>query len=173
MDFFDKLSKKASKAYKVTADKTGKIAKETKLKLKISELKSKIEDLYEEIGEIIYQGYKNGEAIEDKITNKCKEIDEINNEINKFEDECMELRDKRICINCKKKIDNNVKFCPNCGTEQIEIIKNEKDEKTEECEEDEKEDVIVEVEISEDDKSNLEKTVEVESGINNGEENKQ
>ena len=30
MEFFDKLGKKASEAYKITADKTGKIAKETK-----------------------------------------------------------------------------------------------------------------------------------------------
>ena len=30
MDFFDKLSQKASEAYKITADKTGKIAKEKK-----------------------------------------------------------------------------------------------------------------------------------------------
>ena len=34
MEFFDKLGKKASEAYKVTADKTGKIAKEAKLKMK-------------------------------------------------------------------------------------------------------------------------------------------
>ena len=50
MDFFDKLGKKATEAYKVTADKTGKIAKETKLKFKMGELKTKIEDIYEEIG---------------------------------------------------------------------------------------------------------------------------
>ena len=31
----DKLSKKASEAYKVTADKTGKLAKEAKLRIKI------------------------------------------------------------------------------------------------------------------------------------------
>ena len=31
MEFFDKLGKKASEAYKMTADKTGKIAKETKM----------------------------------------------------------------------------------------------------------------------------------------------
>ena len=35
MEFFDKISKKASEAYKATADKTGKLAKETKLKLKM------------------------------------------------------------------------------------------------------------------------------------------
>ena len=32
MEFFDKLGKKATEAYKITADKTGKLAKETKLK---------------------------------------------------------------------------------------------------------------------------------------------
>ena len=42
MEFFDKLGKKASEAYKVTADKTGKIAKEAKLRMKMSELKSQI-----------------------------------------------------------------------------------------------------------------------------------
>ena len=55
MEFFDKLGKKATEAYKITADKTGKLAKETKLKIKISDLKSQINDLYEEIGKNVYQ----------------------------------------------------------------------------------------------------------------------
>ena len=54
MEFFDKLGKKASEAYKMTADKTGKIAKETKLKLKMNELKSEIKEIYEEIGKKVY-----------------------------------------------------------------------------------------------------------------------
>ena len=45
MDFFDKLGKKASEAYKVTADKTGKLAKEAKLRMKMNELKSQINDI--------------------------------------------------------------------------------------------------------------------------------
>ena len=43
MNFFDKIGKKASEAYKITADKTGKIAKETRINLKISELKVEME----------------------------------------------------------------------------------------------------------------------------------
>ena len=39
MEFFDKLGKKASEAYKVTADKTGKIAKEAVEKLMTREKK--------------------------------------------------------------------------------------------------------------------------------------
>ena len=54
MEFFDKLGKKASEAYKVTADKTGKIAKEAKLRVKISDLKNQIKDVYVEIGKKMY-----------------------------------------------------------------------------------------------------------------------
>ena len=57
MDFFNKLGKKASEAYKVTADKTGKLAKEAKLRMKMGELKSEINDIYKEIGEAIYQNH--------------------------------------------------------------------------------------------------------------------
>ena len=55
MEFFDKLGKKASEAYKVTADKTGKLAKEAKLRMKIADLKSQINEIYKEIGETVYQ----------------------------------------------------------------------------------------------------------------------
>ena len=50
MEFFDKITKKATETYKGAAEKTGKIAKEAKLKLKINDNKSKINDLYQEIG---------------------------------------------------------------------------------------------------------------------------
>ena len=63
MEFFDKLGKKASQAAKVTADKTGKIAKETKLKFKIGELKTQINDIYEEIGKKVYEKHVREEDI--------------------------------------------------------------------------------------------------------------
>ena len=49
MEIFDKISKKASEAYKITADKTGKIARETKLKLRMGEIKTKTNEVYQEI----------------------------------------------------------------------------------------------------------------------------
>ena len=55
MDFFDKLGKKASETYKATAEKTGKIAKEAKLKMKMNENKSQIDELYKEIGRKVYE----------------------------------------------------------------------------------------------------------------------
>lgn len=48
MGFFSDLSRK-------TSETTGKIARETKLKLKINENKGKITDMYEEIGKKVYE----------------------------------------------------------------------------------------------------------------------
>ena len=55
MEFFNKISEKASTAYKATAAKTGKLAKEAKLRLKMSNLKSQINDIYLDIGAKIYE----------------------------------------------------------------------------------------------------------------------
>ena len=98
MDFFDKLGKKATEAYKVTADKTGKIAKETKLKFKMGELKSKIEDIYEEIGKKVYESHvKKEEISSNDLLEQCKQIDAYSEEIEEIRQECLELKDK-ICF---------------------------------------------------------------------------
>lgn len=168
MDFFDKLGKKASEAYKITADKTGKIAKETKLKLKINEAKSKINDIYEEIGKEVYEkhlGKSNSENFEQEIEDKCTEIDVLADEIENMQQQCLELKDKKKCTSCYTEIDKNVKFCPNCGAEQkeeekVEVMKEEVPENMKKTE------IVEENEISEnEEKSNLEKTVEVESNV--------
>ena len=109
MDFFDKLGKKASEAYKVTADKTGKLAKETKLKFKMGELKSKIEDIYEEIGKKVYEKHVKKEEIStNDLLEECKQIDEISNEIEKIRQECLELKDKKQCQKCFKKTKSSI-----------------------------------------------------------------
>ena len=137
MDFFDKLGKKATKAWKFTADKTGKLAKETKLKFKMGELKSKIEDIYEEIGKKVYEKHVQKEEISaNDLLEECKQIDEMSNEIEKIRQECLDLKDRKQCSKCFKEIDKNVKFCPECGAKQeeeevkeVEILEKPKEEK--------------------------------------------
>ena len=58
MDFFNKLGKKASETYQATKEKATTISEELKLRGKISDLKSKIEDIYTEIGKIVYDEMK-------------------------------------------------------------------------------------------------------------------
>ena len=91
MEFFDKLGKKASEAYKVTADKTGKIAKETKLKFRIGELKSQINNIYEEIGKKVYEKHIREEelCIKKDLEEQCTKIDVLSDEIDSILKECL------------------------------------------------------------------------------------
>ena len=174
MDFFDKIGKKASEAYKVTADKTGKIAKETKLKFKISELKSKIEDIYEEIGKKVYEKHVQKEdiSITDDLAEQCKKIDEMSSEIESLLQECLELKDKKQCPKCFKEIDKNMKFCPECGAKQEEeevkepeiVIDTTNIDTDNEKQENNKQDQETKTEnnTTSDEKTNLEKTTEKE-----------
>lgn len=193
MDFFDKLGKKASEAYKVTADKTGKIAKETKLKFRIGELKTQINDIYEEIGKKVYEKHVREEdiCIKKDLEEQCTKIDVLSDEIDSLLKECLELKDKKQCKNCYKEIEKNDKFCPNCGEKQtdepakeVEVLEKLENTQVEEDNEIEKQIVIEDLkqdienkevnqekeEDNQEEKSNLEKTVEVESNVNSEEE---
>ena len=156
MEFFNKLGQKASEAYKATADKTGKVAKEAKLRMKIGELKSKINDVYKEIGECVYQKHVRKEKydVSKGLEEKCIRIDVMSDEIDSYLKQCLELKDKNYCPNCGKK----QKIEP---AKEVEVIEKEEETNNGETkkEEPKKESKTKKT------KSNLEKTVEVESDV--------
>lgn len=202
MEFFDKLGKKASEAYKVTADKTGKIAKETKIKFRIGELKSQINNIYEEIGKKVYEKHIREEelCIKKELEEQCTKIDVLSDEIDSLLKECLLLKDKKQCQKCYKEIEKDAKFCPNCGekqteepTKEVEVLEELENTEVEEDDTIEKQIVIENLEknienheneeqietnsnneeISEsEEKTNLQKTVEIESNVDLEEEDK-
>ena len=122
MGFLDSLSKKTSEFGKKTSEATSKIAKETKLKLKINENKGKIKTLYEEIGKKVYENHvKNVEDEKEFINGKCAEIDGLADEIESAKKEIMVLNNRKNCQNCSAEIENSATFCPNCGAKQEEV----------------------------------------------------
>lgn len=181
MDFFNKLGKKASEAYKVTADKTGKIAKEAKLRMKMGELKSEINDIYEEIGKKVYENHvrEEKEDIANDLEEKCTKIDCLSDEIESLLKECLELKDKKQCPKCYTEIGKNVKFCPQCGEKQeveeakeVEVIEhdtNSAENNNAENSSDNQENKNKENNSQEDsnnqEKTNLERTVEIEADV--------
>lgn len=179
MEFFDKLGKKASEAYKITADKTGKIAKETKIKFKINDLKSQINDIYEEIGKNVYEKHVKKENISvSDFEEECTKIDVLSDEIEGLLKECLDLKDKKQCPKCYKEIEKDAKFCPSCGEKQEEMKVQEveilEDVETTEVEDDEHIEDQINIDQIDDDKSeNLEKTIQIESNIKVDEESKE
>ena len=126
MDIFDKIGETAKETYKYTADKATKLTREAKLRIQIREYKDKIKDLYESMGERIYENYvrEDKQDITDFLNERCSEIDIYAKEIEDARKEVLKLRDKKQCPKCYVKIDAEYKFCPKCGEKQEEIVNN-------------------------------------------------
>ena len=144
MGFFDNLGKKASKAYDATAEKTSKIAKEAKLRMKINENKSEIKDIYKEIGKKVYEKHVREENIDIKteLEEECTKIDVLSAEIETCLKSILELKEKKQCENCHAEIELDNTYCPKCGAKQpeievkeAEVVDMENDSQTEESEE--------------------------------------
>ena len=122
MDFFDKIGKKASETYKFTAKKTSKLAKEAKLRMKMNEDKSDIEDLYKKIGKKVYEKHLLQDTIniKEELEEECTKIDVLSDEIENILNEILSLRDLKQCTNCYEKIEKSSKYCSNCGSKQEE-----------------------------------------------------
>ena len=119
MDFLNKLGKKASETYQVTKEKTVKFSEEVKLKSKIGDAKNKIADLYEEIGEHVYNQYKtNTEEGKEEITARCEEISKQFDEIAKLETDILSLKEVKKCVDCGAEISKKDDFCSKCGKKQ-------------------------------------------------------
>lgn len=123
MGFFDNLGKKASAAYDATAEKTGKIAKEAKLRMKINENKSDINDIYKEIGRKVYEKHVREENIDIKteLEEECTKIDVLSAEIETCLKSILELKEKKQCEKCHAEIELDSTFCPKCGAKQPEV----------------------------------------------------
>ncbi len=142
MEIFEKIGDAASKTYKMTAEKTSKIAKETKIKMQISEHKKDIKDIYIEIGEAVYEKFVRDEDLDlEALKQSCEEIQILSDKIVKCKDEILKLKEKKQCKNCYEEIEIVANYCPNCGFEQEaeEVQQKEETEVEEDKEETENE----------------------------------
>lgn len=114
MGFFNDIGKK-------TSETTNKIAKQTKLTIKMNENKGKIKNLYEEIGKKVYETHveKGKIAFSGELLEQCKTIDELANEIHEAKSEILTLNQKKLCNKCNQEIEISAQFCPKCGEKQV------------------------------------------------------
>lgn len=123
MGIFNKIGEKASEAYGVTAKKTGELAKEAKLRLKINECKSDINDLYKEIGKKVYEKHvrEDDVCIKSQIEDECSKIDALTAEIESNLKTILELKNKKLCTKCHAELELDAVFCSKCGERQPEV----------------------------------------------------
>ena len=133
MEILEKIGDAASKTYKYTAEKTSKIAKETKIKMQINEYKREIKDIYLEIGETVYEKFNVDEKLDlNEINKKCEAIQSLSNKIIECKDEILKLNERKQCKNCYEEIEIEANYCPNCGFSQEKDIEIEEEKQNEE-----------------------------------------
>ncbi len=120
MEFFEKLGNVANKTCKYTTQQTNRLATITKLKWKMSDCKAKINDLYTELGKIVYENNVREEMddFEDRKNEHCKKIDKLADEIEEYRKKILKLNNRRQCPKCYTEIYTVFNYCPNCGEAQ-------------------------------------------------------
>lgn len=122
MDFFDKLGKKVSDTYNSASEKTSKLARETKLRMLISENKNNQKQLFEKLGQEFYKRFldKRDSDVAIEFIEEFKEIDKIDMSIKNYENEILTLKGLRNCPKCGEPFNIDFEFCPKCGYKQGE-----------------------------------------------------
>ena len=96
-------------------------------------------------------------ALYRKKYEELTKIDVLADEIETLLNQSLELNDKKRCKQCSTHIDKNAKYCCECGVKQDDENKTTQDNENQ---------ITIEEIKQNEDKTNLEKTVEVESHVN-------
>ena len=119
MDFFDKLSKKATETYQVAKEKTTNLSEELKLKSKYNNLEETNYQIFAEIGEIVYNELIEGRDVDkEQILAKTDKITINKNEMEKLKLQILDIKNIKKCVVCGNELSKDSEFCSKCGAAQ-------------------------------------------------------
>lgn len=133
-EFFDKASEKVTKAANYVAQKTKKLASDTKLSFDIKKEEADLDYCFERLGRAFYAQAKNGVLRDEKIAKLMAEADERSEKIKNLKAELAKSKNKKICSHCSSVISGNAPYCSNCGSK---IVADEEREKEDDAKTDE------------------------------------
>lgn len=111
---FHKIKKGVSDTANKVKEVSCNMVEVTKMKFKLSELKSEIDACYMQIGKLVYEGDDEADT-EQIITSICEKISELKDKSNILKSSIDEAMDKKTCAQCGFKYDKSYDFCPKCG----------------------------------------------------------
>lgn len=115
-DFFDELSDTITRTTKDLGKKAGQLYETQKIRSKISSEGQMVQKLKADIGNVIFEKYKEGADVEESLKGFCEEIEQHLDIIAGYKDSEAELKGQKICPACGKSVDRSVSFCPFCGS---------------------------------------------------------
>ena len=138
MSYLDELADSLAKKTEDLSKKAVNIYEGQKIKGKILSEEHMVKKLKGDIGNLIYEKYREGVEVDESLKGFCEEIDQHMQIIAGYRANAAALRDEKICPGCGKSVDITVAFCPHCGTPcptpEPEPVKEEAEEAAKEAE---------------------------------------
>ena len=132
-DFFDELSDTITRTTKDLGKKAGQLYEAQKIRSKISSEEQMVQKLKADIGNVIFEKYKEGAEVEEALKGFCEEIEQHLDIIDGYKDAAAEMKGRKICPACGKSVDRSVSFCPEKA--EGDVVDTETAEPVEETEE--------------------------------------
>jgi hypothetical protein len=123
---FEDLGKKVKKFSQDTLTEVQRMNEVRQTNSRISEEKKQIAVLYSQIGQKLYDRYKN-EPLEG-FEREFQELEKHYAEIEVCKDQVRQIRGVRVCPNCHTEVSVTERFCSSCGEKLPEILHIEEDE---------------------------------------------
>ena len=114
-DVLSKLKKNFGETAEVIGKKTENFVEIQKLKSQIHTANHEIAQNYEEMGEMIYRRYQQGETMDAELTAICEDITELKAEVASCKEEIGQYRGENTCPECGASVQANAAFCMKCG----------------------------------------------------------
>ncbi|MBQ9097691.1 MAG: zinc ribbon domain-containing protein [Clostridia bacterium] len=118
MDFITTVKEKAEEIAVSTVKASNAVVETVKSNFAIAEKEQAISKILKELGELMYDAYKNGEEPDaETVAEKCVQLDESYKIIEDLKAKIKEIKNVKTCAACGRNIKAEHKFCPNCGEE--------------------------------------------------------
>lgn len=121
-EFVEKLKNGAAKVFgeaeKITSaaiSKTGTLVEQTKLNYAISSNEGKVKDIFQAIGKIVYEEYKEGNAFPENIAEQLQIADTLMDEISELKVKIADLKKSVVCPECGEYNKGESVYCSKCG----------------------------------------------------------
>jgi ribosomal protein L37AE/L43A len=116
MPFLDNFSKKVSDAAKSAAKKSGDLVEVTKLNRAVAAEEEKIREIYLLVGKSVFSKVQDGQTFDDDLMGFCRQVAEINGNIEIIKEKILDIKDLNVCPACKFEVEQGLLFCPKCGS---------------------------------------------------------
>ena len=108
------IKKSLTKAAKKTKETSETMVEVAKLKYKLVEINSDIDDNYMMIGKLVYEAGEEDD-ISEKVAEHKTDIAALLEARSDMQEKLNELVNKKQCPKCDKKMEKEFEFCPKCG----------------------------------------------------------